>query len=278
MRTINLQSEKLIIDKNTNEPLVIIYDLRKLQLTSLTIEIKEDVKASIVEVFFNGDKNYEFKRVFEIKKNAKLEYLKYQDINKEASVSFDTVSNLEKNAFLNMTNLELGLGNNENYFTSKLNFESSDLNINGLVKLYDETSSSSVFNTIHDEKETRSDIKYKHSLHDKSKAVFEAKSVVNEEALGSKVHQNTNTILLSEDAVIFARPHLEINIDELEASHGATTGSLDKEQLLYLQARGIQRDKANEMLLKAFENEIYDSIQDLKIKEFVENFKKDDYV
>ncbi len=50
--------------------------------------------------------------------------------------------------------------------------------------------------------------------------------------------------MLSDDAVIFARPHLEICIDELEASHGATTGSLNKEQLLYLQARGIEEKKA----------------------------------
>ncbi len=76
----------------------------------------------------------------------------------------------------------------------------------------------------------------------------------------------------------FARPHLEINIDELEASHGATTGSLNKDELLYLCSRGIPKDTAYNMLLEAFENEVYDNIQDLKIKDFLKSFKKDDYV
>ena len=72
-----------------------------------------------------------------------------------------------------------------------------------------------------------------------------------------KAFQNCNTILLSDDATIFAQPHLEIYIDELEASHGTTTGTLNKEQLLYLQSRGISKDKAYDMLLlKAFESSI----------------------
>jgi hypothetical protein len=74
------------------------------------------------------------------------------------------------------------------------------------------------------------------------------------------------------------KPHLEIYIDELQASHGTTTGSLDKEQLLYLQSRGISKDKAYEMLLSAFENKIVDNIKDEIIKEFVQNYKRDKYV
>ena len=105
-----------------------------------------------------------------------------------------------------------------------------------------------------------------------------AKSIVNESALFSKAFQNCNTILLSDEATIFAQPHLEIFIDELQASHGTTTGSLDKEQLLYLQSRGISKDKAYEMLLSAFENKIVDNIKDEIIKEFVQNYKRDKYV
>ncbi|MDN5105334.1 SufD family Fe-S cluster assembly protein, partial [Aliarcobacter butzleri] len=89
---------------------------------------------------------------------------------------------------------------------------------------------------------------------------------------------NCNTILLSDDATIFAQPHLEIYIDELEASHGTTTGTLNEEQLLYLQSRGIRKEKAYDMLLNAFESSIKDNIKDEKIKEFIENYKKEKYV
>ena len=278
MKLINLQNNELVIDKDTNEAIILIHKLNENSEKKLKIKVKENIKASFIEVFLAGNSEYSFKREFEVEKNASLEYLKYQDINKDSILNLDSNIILKENANINITNLELGFGNTQNVFTSNLNSKNSNLSIFGLVKLFEKTTSNSVFNTIHNEKNTSSNISYKHSLHDNSKAIYEAKSIVNEEALYSKVTQNSNTILLSDDAVIFTRPHLEINIDELEASHGATTGSLNKEELLYLQARGIPQSKAYEILLKAFENEVYDNIKDIKIKDFLENFKRNDYV
>lgn len=165
------------------------------------------------------------------------------------------------------TNFEIGDGINLNLYNTNLNEEDSKYNLFGLVRLKNSANSSSIFNTLHNTKNALSNIKYKHSLHDKSKAVYEAKSIVNQKALNSKVFQASNTILLSNDATIFAKPHLEISIDELEASHAATTGGLDKDQLHYLQTRGIPKDMAFGMLLKAFENEIFDTIVNEKAKE-----------
>ena len=56
-------------------------------------------------------------------------------------------------------------------------------------KLFENTNSTSLFNTIHNEQNTSSDIRYKHTLDDKSRATFEAKSIVNEKALNAKVLQ-----------------------------------------------------------------------------------------
>ena len=283
MKLINLENNKIVIDKDTNEAIIIVHDLNKEYQENLKIKVKENIKASVIEVFINNsdnntEKKYVFNRDFEIHKSANLEYLKYQDINKNTSIEIKTQIDLKQDAKINITNLELGLGLNKNTFDTNLNEENASLSISGLVKLYEKSNSNSVFTTVHNAKSCTSDVSYKHSLHDSSKATYEAKSIVNEEALYSKVLQNSNTILLSDDAAIFARPHLEINIDELEASHGATTGSLNKDELLYLCSRGIPKDTAYNMLLEAFENEVYDNIQDLKIKDFLKSFKKDDYV
>lgn len=281
MKLVNLKNNELIIDKNTNEPIILIHKLSKHgenNEKSLKIKVKENIKASVLEVFLDGNEDYDFKREFEVEDNAHLEYLKYQDINENSSLNLDTNITLKQDANINITNLELGFGKTQNSFNTNLNSENSNLSIFGLVKLFEKTNSSSIFNTVHNAKNSSSNISYKHSLHDNSKAIYEAKSIVNEDALYSKVEQNSDTILLSDDAVIFTRPHLEINIDELEASHGATTGSLNKEQLLYLQSRGIPQNKAYNMLLQAFENEIYDNINDIKIKKFIEDFKRSDYV
>ncbi len=278
MKLINPKNEEIFINKNSDEPIIIINNLTKIKQNKFRIKIEKNIKASLIEVFIGKNENSNYKREVFIGDNASLEYLKLQDISKESVLKLDYELILKEKANIHMTNLELGLGENQNSFTSNLDKENANLIINGLVKLYENTKSSSNFLTKHIAANCFSNINYKHSLNNSSKAIFEAKSVVEEKANFSKVLQNSDTLLLSEDAVIFARPHLEINVDELEAAHGATTGSLNEEQLLYLQARGIPSYKAKEMLLKAFENEVYDNIQNSKIKEFVQSFKRSDYV
>lgn len=274
MKLINLKNEELLIDKDTNEPLILIYDLKKENRSDLKIRVREDIKASIIEIFLGTDTICEYNREFIIENNAKLEYLKFQNLDKNCVADFNYEIYLEEKATLNMINLEFGLGSIKNSYETFLNYENSKFLVNGLVKIYEESDLKSLFRTVHNAPNCLSDIAFKHILNDKTKATFEVKSIVNEKALNSKVYQNSQTLLLSDDATIFTQPHLEINIDELEASHGATVGSLDEEQLLYLQARGISKELAIEILLKAFENKVYDKIGDINIKKFIEGYKK----
>ncbi|WP_320036424.1 SufD family Fe-S cluster assembly protein [Halarcobacter sp.] len=278
MRLMNLKNEELLIDESTNEPIKLIYYPKEEKTNSLKIRVKEGIKASIIEVFAGNDLNETFTRELIVEDNANLEYMKYQNIGENSNIQLQYNIDLKDNANIKMTNFEFGKGKNTNQFNTEFNNIDSNLNIYGLVKIDENTNSKSVFKTSHNNQNCFSDIKYKHILDDSSKATFEALSVVNEKALNSKVLQNSNTILLSDDAVIFAQPHLEINIDELEAAHGATTGSLNKEQLLYLESRGIESKKAKQMLLKAFENEIYDNIEDIKIKEFLQELEGEENV
>jgi len=274
MKLINLKNEEVLIDKDTTEPLIISYDLKKEGHNKIRIKLKKGVKASIIEIFSGGDSIGEYERELIVEEDANLEYLKYQILEKKSVVDFNYNINLGKNSKINMINLELGDGSTKSIYETSLDKENAFFNVEGLVKIYNDSDSKSIFRTIHNAPNAMSDIAYKHLLNDKVKATFDAKSIVNEEALNSKVFQNSQTLLLSDDAAIFAQPHLEINIDELEAAHGATVGTLDEEQLFYLQARGIKKEDATQMLLKAIENKVYDKIQNSKIREFIDNYKR----
>ncbi len=274
---------ELKIEESKTEPIVIVHNLKEddtIYSNSLNIVLEKDVEATVVEVFISNCKNsfYSVNRSLELKNNATLNYIKYQDILESNKMIYNQIIALDKNSKLNSTSFELGDGENLNIYETTLSKENSSLNLCGLVRLKNSANSSSIFDTLHSAKNTFSNIKYKHSLHDFSKAVYEAKSKVNEKAKNAKVLQSSNTILLSNEATIFAKPHLEISIDELEASHAATTGGLDEDQLYYLQTRGIPKDVAFEMLLKAFENEIFDTINNQKAKELIQDFKRSDYV
>lgn len=273
----------LVIDKDINEPIILIQNMKEDEAfftNSLRIEVKENIKASIIELFVNSSNNscFAVNRNIVLEKNASLEYVKIQDIDLSNSMIFATSCEQNENSNLEISNFEFGEGFIVNSFENIINKEFINYELNGLTKLKDNSNTSTLVKTIHNEKNSTSFINYKNSLKDKSRAIIKIKSIVNQNAQFTKAFQNCNTILLSDDATIFAQPHLEIYIDELEASHGTTTGTLNEEQLLYLQSRGIRKEKAYDMLLNAFESSIKDNIKDEKIKEFIENYKKEKYV
>ncbi len=109
-----------------------------------------------------------------------------------------------------------------------------------------------------------------------AKSVQEARSILRGEATGifdgririghdaryASAHQNSKAILLDEHAFMYAKPQLEIYTDELEASHGSTTGQLDEAQLFYLRSRGIAEEEARRMLVLAFADTLIEGIGD----------------
>ncbi len=282
-KSLDENQKVLTIDKNIAEPIFLIHKIKEdetLFSNSLKIEVKENIKAQVVEVFVNSSTNSAFtvNRNIVLEENASLEYVKIQDINASNSMIFANSIKQEKSSNLEITNLEFGDGFIVNSFENIINKEFVNYELNGLTKLSNDSTTATLVKTVHNEKNSTSSINYKNSLKDSSKAVVKIKSIVNETAPFTKAFQNCNTILLSDDATIFAQPHLEILIDELEASHGATTGTLNQEQLLYLCSRGIKKEKAYEMLLNAFESTIKSNIKNEIIKEFVENYKREKYV
>ena len=98
-------------------------------------------------------------------------------------------------------------------------------------------------------------------LKDNATGIFDAKICVKPEAPYSNAAQNSKAILLDENAHMYAKPQLEIYIDELEASHGSSIGALDEEALFYLCSRGIQKNDARSMLVLAFANTLINTVK-----------------
>ena len=51
--------------------------------------------------------------------------------------------------------------------------------------------------------------------------------------------------------------------DDVKCSHGATISQLEKEELFYLQSRGINNSQARKLIVEAFCKEIIDSAKDI---------------
>ncbi len=92
------------------------------------------------------------------------------------------------------------------------------------------------------------------------RAVFNGIVVVERDAQRASAHQENRNLLLSEDAVVHTKPHLEIDADDVSCSHGATVGSLDEGALFYLRSRGIGEPEARALLTYAFVGDLVEEL------------------
>lgn len=93
-------------------------------------------------------------------------------------------------------------------------------------------------------------------LRDESEAFFEGTIVVHEDAQKTDAQLSNKNLLLSKHAHVNTKPQLQIYADDVKCTHGATVGCLDENAVFYLRSRGIAEDRAREMLVEAFVNEV----------------------
>lgn len=111
---------------------------------------------------------------------------------------------------------------------------------------------------------------YKGVLMDSSRAVFNGKIFVHQDAQKTNAFQQNNNMLLSNKAVIDSKPQLEIFADDVKCSHGSTVGSFNNEALFYLKSRGIGERAARNLLVNAFAFDVTNKIQIPAVRKYIE--------
>ena len=111
---------------------------------------------------------------------------------------------------------------------------------------------------------------YKGILAGKARAVFNGRIIVRIDAQKTDAKQTNRALLLSDDATINSNPQLEIFADDVKCTHGAAVGQLDEEAMFYLQARGLTRIEARDMLLHAFAGEVIEGLKIPQLREQIE--------
>jgi len=104
----------------------------------------------------------------------------------------------------------------------------------------------------HNSKNTNSDIFVRSVLDNKSKAMLRGLVRIDSDAPQSSGYQKEDVLLLSEDAEGDSLPQLDINNHDVRCTHGATIGTVDKQQLFYLMSRGMPKELATRMVVEGF--------------------------
>jgi len=104
--------------------------------------------------------------------------------------------------------------------------------------------------------DTRSEQFYKGILADQGRGVFNGRIRIARDAQRSNSSQLNQNLLLSRTAEVDTKPELEIDADDVKASHGATVGRLNEEEIFYLMSRAIARPQAEIILSEGFAQEM----------------------
>jgi len=84
---------------------------------------------------------------------------------------------------------------------------------------------------------------------------FQALIDIENKVKNSKAEQDCRAILLDEKASMNAKPEMKIFNNDVVCKHGTTIGSLNKDQIFYLNSRGLSKSRAEKILLQGIINE-----------------------
>ncbi|WEL21252.1 Fe-S cluster assembly protein SufD [Halorhabdus sp. BNX81] len=104
----------------------------------------------------------------------------------------------------------------------------------------------------HEAEHTTADLVTRGVLDDEARSVYEGVQDVGTDAWDTNSYQRENTLMLSDDSEADASPKLIINNHDTEASHSATVGQVDQEDLFYMTSRGVDEESATNMLVEGF--------------------------
>lgn len=169
-------------------------------------------------------------------------------------------STLKRDSHLKAVSFTDGAMTVRNDYHVTLTGEGGDACLNGVSMLDEKREAHTNILIDHQAPNCRSNQLFKNVLTDIARSSFEGKIYVRQAAQKTEAYQLNNNLILSDKANADSKPNLEIFADDVKASHGATVGQLDAEQLFYCRTRGYSLDEARNLLVHGFCEEVIDLI------------------
>ncbi|MFH0873942.1 MAG: SufD family Fe-S cluster assembly protein [Candidatus Komeilibacteria bacterium] len=122
-------------------------------------------------------------------------------------------------------------------------------------------------NAVHTVGQTKSKIIVRKVLDDKAQNDFKGLIKITKGAQGSVGRLNDQSLLLSPDVRNHCIPGLDIEADNVQASHSSSQSQLNPDDLLYFQSRGLSPKQATGILIDGFAASVYDMVSDRAVKD-----------
>jgi Fe-S cluster assembly protein SufD len=214
--------------------------------SSVTILERQSTGAEQDEQYYSG--------VVEVAagENSYVQYGSLQNLSEEAynftvkrgvADTYATIDWIEGNLGTQLTKTEV---------STTLSGDSSETQIVGAFYGHNDQHFDLDAKVWHRAEHTTADLVTRGVTDDVARSVYEGVQDVGPDAWDTSSYQRENTLMLSDESEADASPKLIINNHDTEASHSATVGQIDREDLLYMTSRGVDPRSARNMLVEGF--------------------------
>lgn len=187
-------------------------------------------------------------------------------LNENSNCFLAMENSLETNSDLQYTVIDLGAKNSiQNYYANimgeKANNELKAIYLGGKNQLKD-------INYIAELRGTKTNIAIdvQGAIKDNAKKNFKGTIDFKKGCKKAKGDENEYCMLLSDKAKSIALPMLLCTEDDVEGNHATASGKLDEKEIFYIMSRGINKQEATKLIVKARFQEILQRIDDEKIR------------
>ncbi|WP_323171210.1 Fe-S cluster assembly protein SufD [Natrialba sp. PRR66] len=203
--------------------------------------------------------------------NSSVQYGSLQNLSEEA-YNF-TVKRGDAGTYATIDWIEANLGTQltKTEVSTELNGESSETQIVGAFYGHNDQHFDLDAKVWHRAEHTTADLVTRGVTDDIARSVYEGVQDVGSEAWDTSSYQRENTLMLSDESEADASPKLIINNHDTEASHSATVGQIDQEDLLYMTSRGVNPRAARNMLVEGFFVPVFEEIAVDELREDLED-------
>lgn len=272
---INKTSQNYVIniDKEISKPIILEFTLDEKQnvlVDNITIFAKKNSKANVILKY--KTKNNEVKayhngvcQVFaEASSQIKVTILNLLNLNSENYYSMN--NKIAEKAKLEYIIADFGGNKTISNYYSNLEGESADNKINTMYlgaeeQLLDLNYVSEVYG-----KKANVDIEVYGALKDNARKNFKGTIDLKKGCKKAKGNENEYCMILSKTAKSKALPMLLCSEEDVQGNHSNSAGKIDEQKLYYIMTRGISKEEAQKLIVKAKFSSILEKIEDENTK------------
>ena len=239
-------------------------------IDEIEINMEENSEACFIIKYISEDgktKNFhQLKQITNARENSKVKITIANLINDE-SESFIAVENITaENANIEHNLIDLG-GKTKisNYYTKLTGYRSTNI----LNNLYLGINRDIIDMNYHVEilgKKSVCNIEAQGAIDGFSKKNFKGTIDFIEGSANAIGEENENCVILSDNAKSKSLPMLLCHEENVQGAHGVSSGKIDEDKLFYIMSKGISKEEAERLIIKANFNNIIKNIDDEELQ------------